>query len=556
MGSRILLWLCFVLLACFSLVPVGFLLMQAFVDSKSHFVGLENFYSYMTQGWLLQSLLHTLFVALSATIISVLFALVCAYALMRSHIRAKKFIYHIALLPLFVPSLMYGLGLVYLLGNKGIITTLLGLESFSIYGAGGIIIAQSIYIFPQSFLVLYLALQNVDNRLYEQAEIMGISPLRCFFSITLPSIRFGLLSAVMMGFILCFTDFGAPIVIGGNYNVLAIDMYKYIIGQQNFNLGACIALALLLPALLAFFVLKYAQKHATQSAKATPYHIKPNALRDRICLAILCIPLGSILVVMGAVALASIIKLYPYDLSLTLEHFGIKSSIDGLSTLLNSVLIALGAAVCGSVFSFLFVYLSHISDSKLSQNLAHFFMILPSALPGLVLGLGYVIFFNASEFEITQGLYLLNPLYVLYGSFALMIICHIIHYFSIPSLSIKQSLQRIDKDIESVGEVMGISRLAMLKNVYIPLCLPAILESALYFFLNAMVSISAVIFIYTASNKVAAITIVHLDEKGYIEEAAALTLLIVAINFCVKILFELFKKRVLTRFYLNTKGAV
>lgn len=537
----------FCFMAVFLILPICYLFFQAFINESGEFMGLKNFSTYLLQDSILTSLYNTFFVSTLATIVSVGFALLCAYALARTHCFGKKLIYTIALLPLFVPSLMYGLGLVYLLGNKGIITTLLELESFSIYGAGGIIIAQSIYIFPQSFLVLYLALQNVDNRLYEQAEMMGISALQTFLHITLPGIRFGLLSACMIGFILCFTDFGTPIVIGGQFDVVSVYIYKYIIGQQNFSLGATIAIALLFPALVAFFVLKYAQKHSEISAKATPYVIKPNKIRDRIFSALALIPLGSILIVMLAVALASIIKQYPYDLSLTLEHFAIKSNIDGLSTLLNSFLIALMTAIFGCFFSFVFVYLSHTSSSKIAQNAAHFLMILPSALPGLVLGLGYVMFFNKGEFEIAKNLYLLNPFYLLYGTFTIIMFCHIIHYFSIPSLSIKQAMQKIDSDLESMGKVMGISRFAMFKSVYFPLCLPALLENFMYFFLNAMVSISAVIFLYTASNKVAAITIVNLDEKGYIAEAAALTILIVAINFGAKILFEILKKCAIAR---------
>lgn len=533
---------CIMILCVFLIIPLGFLLIMAFLDSNSNFIGLQNFRIYLNDSALLTSFKNTLFVSLSSTFFGVLFALICAYAILRTNLRYKKSFYNIAMLPLFVPNLMYGLGLIYLFGNKGIITTLLEIENFSIYGFLGIVIAQSIYIFPQSFLIIYLGLQSSDFRLYEQAKIMGISPFKSFLYITLPSIKFPLLSAALVSFIMCFTDFGTPIIIGGGYSVLSTEIYKQIIGVQNLSMGATISIVLLIPSLIAFIILKKVEKqtHAL-SPKATEYKIDSHPLRDIIFSIFAAIPLFVIIAVMFAVLLASIITLYPYDLSLTFAHFQMKSSIDGLDTLKNSIIISLITAIFGTFFTFMFGYFNKMNNNALLRNIANFLIIIPAALPGLVLGISYILFFNKPDFQLAQNLYLINIFYALYGTFWIIVICNVIHFFSIPSLSVKNALCKIDKELESVGESMGISKYNMLKHVYIPLCLPTILENFMYFFLNSMVSISAIIFIYSTSNKMAAITIVHLDEKGYIEEAAALAVLIVLINCIVKLLYAMIK---------------
>ena len=548
--------LCLGLFAVFFILPLVYLFLMAFLDSGQNFVGFENFRTHIFQTHIFDALKNTLIVSLSATMIGVSAALFCAYTLLRTGVGLKNFIHNAALLPLFVPSMMYGLGLVYLFGNKGILTTIL-LEplnlSFSIYGAVGIIIAQSICVFPQSFILLYLALKSSDFRLYEQAKIMGISPIKQFFHLTLPSIKFALSSALLLSFILCFTDFGIPVVIGGNYMVLSVELYKQIVGQQNLNLGASIGIILLLPSLLSFFLLRRIEKNNQQelSPKATPYKINPNALRDRIGTAALFVILSLQLAVLLAVFLASIIKSYPYDLSLTLSHFNIQSNIDGLGTLKNSLYISFATALWGTIFSFIFVYCNEILiRSSLLKNAANFFMILPTAVPGLVLGIAYVLFFNQLDFKIGENLYLHNSFYALYGSFVLIVLCNIVHFFSVPALSIKEAFMKIDKELGAMGKILGLSAFSMLKRVYFPLCLPAILESFIYYFLNAMVTISAVIFIYTSSNKVAAITIVHLDEKGFIEEAAALSILIVCINLMIKFTFNKIKNLSYKKFHI------
>ena len=151
-----------------------------------------------------------------------------------------------------------GLSLVYMFGNKGVITTGF-FDRFpwlawdiQLYGLTGIVIAEVVFTFPPAFMILLVALSNTDARLYEASESLGAGKVRTFFTVTIPSIKFGLLSAIFVAFTLSFTDFGAPKVVGGQFNILAVDIYKQVIGQQNFGMGATVSIILLIPTVLAF----------------------------------------------------------------------------------------------------------------------------------------------------------------------------------------------------------------------------------------------------------------------------------------------------------------
>lgn len=537
------------ILSIFLIVPLGYLSIQAFMDSRGNFVGLANFYEYLSSPALVKSLGNTIFVSLTSTVIATVLALIYAYGLRRAKLPVKWFFRAVAMLPLFAPTMMHGIGLVYLFGNKGIITNL-GID-IGLYGAVGIILAQVMYIFPQIFLILDLALSSTDYRLYEASKTMGISKVREFIHITIPSIKYALISAFFVAFTLCFTDFGAPKIVGGNFNVLAIDVYKQIVGQQNMPMGATVGIMLLVPAIVSFLVTQRVQKKQNSSinAKSLNYVIKENKKRDLILTIIAFLIAGAILSVMLSVLLASIVKLWPYDLTLTLSHYSMKNSLDGLKPFFNSILISFLTAIVGTIFVFFAAYLTeNTKNSKFLKGFSHFLSILPMALPGLVLGISYVLFFNTPEFNLGNKLYILNYFNVLYGTMFLMVFCNITHFYSVTFITATTAIKKIDKELNMVADSLGIKGFNAIKNITLPLCLPAVLENFMYFFLNSMVTVSALIFLYTANLKVAAISIVQLDDKGNIAEAAALAIMIVLTNIIIKLIYEGIKKKFLRNF--------
>jgi iron(III) transport system permease protein len=219
--------------------------------------GLSNFINYFSTPALFKSIQNSIFISIISTIITVILAFWFAYALNRSCMRFKGFFRLIAMAPILVPSLLPGIALVYLFGAQGVIKGLL--FGASIYGPIGIIIGSVFFTFPHAFLIISTALAISDARLYEAAVSLKASAWKTFWTVTIPGARYGIVSAAFVVFNLVITDFGLPKVIGGQFNVLAVDIYKQVIGQQNFEMGAVVSVVLIIPAILAFAIDRFVQ---------------------------------------------------------------------------------------------------------------------------------------------------------------------------------------------------------------------------------------------------------------------------------------------------------
>ncbi|MGM7720025.1 putative 2-aminoethylphosphonate ABC transporter permease subunit [Metabacillus sp. Hm71] len=542
----------FVLLTFFAslVLPLVALFSQTVFDNQGKFVGLQNFIDYFRTASLVTSLQHTLFISTMTMVISVSLAFFYAYSLTRTQIAGKTFFRYLALLPLFAPTMMHGIGLMYLFGNQGIITNgffgYLPGVNIELYGATGIIIAEVIYTFPQAFLILYITLQQTDYRLYEAANTLGTKKGKQFLTITLPSAKYGLISSLFIVFTLSFTDYGAPKVVGGQYNVLATDIYKQVVGQQNLPMGATVGVILMLPALFAFLVDQLTQQKQSSyvSAKSIPFKVVKNKLRDRIAL-LYCLGIsGFFLLIFLAVVIAACAKMWPYNLSFTLDHFTFTSlSGDGLIAYKNSFIAAALTSVFGTIITFIFAYIIEKSRKHLGlRKVGNLFSIIPLALPGLVIGISYIFFFSKPEVSFF-GMTIANPLHFLYGSIAIIVIANILHFYSVAFVTATTALNKLDKEFELVSESMGVPFYKTFFRVTVPICLPAILEMAMYFFVNSMVTISAVVFLYSADFKLAAISIVNMDDAGNLASAAAMSVLIVLTNIFVRVLYEIAVKR-------------
>ncbi|HVY42344.1 MAG TPA: putative 2-aminoethylphosphonate ABC transporter permease subunit [Hyphomicrobiaceae bacterium] len=509
-------------------LPLWALLSKSFQNADGRLVGLANYIRYFSTPTLFGSIYNSLGVALLSTAIVVPLAFVYAYALTRTRIAFKGLFYAAALLPLFAPSLLSAISLIYLFGNQGLFKGLL--LGASIYGPIGIIIAQVFYCFPHALMIMVAALALADARLYEVAEALGTSRSRIFRTVTLPGAKYGLVNAAFVVFTLVVTDFGIAKVIGGQFNVLATDAYKQVVGQQNFEMGAVVGMVLLVPAVLAFIIDRIVQRRqvALLSARAVPFQPKPNAARD-VALALYCVLVaGLLLVVLGTAVWASFITYWPYNLSLTLNNYAF-SNFDptGWSSYFNSVAMAGLTAILGTAIVFAGAYL--IEKSKVAsagRAAAHLLAMLPMAVPGLVLGLGYVFFINAKW----------NPLGFLYGTLLVLVINSIAHFYTVAHITALTSLKQIDPEFESVSASLKVPFWRTFGRVTVPICLPTILDIAVYLFVNALTTVSAVIFLYGSSTKLASIAIVHMDEAGATSAAAGMATVIVLTALAVKLL--------------------
>ncbi len=539
----------------FVVLPLSTLVVKSVSDKAGRFVGVENFLQYFETPALAASFGNSLLVSILTTCIAVGMGFAYAYALTRTAIPAKGFFFGVAMMPLFAPTLLNGIVLIYLFGKKGLVTTgLFGLLPFGLdiglYGAAGIVLAEVLYVFPQAVLILTMALRATDARLYEAARSMGASPGRVFFTVTLPGIRYGLVSACFVGFILCFTDFGAPKVVGGFFNVLATDIYKQVIGQQNFIMGATVSVILLIPTVLAFVADRVSRKRqsALIAARCVPLVPVPDLRRDRLfflfCLSVALAVLGFFAVAV----LASLVRAWPYNLDLTLAHYDFsRMGGGGYQAFGNSLKMSTASAVLGTMVTFAAAYLiEKTSGMGLVRRAASFLCLVPLALPGLVIGLSYIFFFNAPSFELF-GLRIPNPGNGLYATMGILVLSNVVHFFTVGYLTATTALGQLDREFESVSESMGVPFYATMFRVTMPVCLPAILEIALYYFVNSMATVSAVIFLYSADIPLAAVAVANMDDAGDIAPACAMSVLIVAANVAVRILYGLITARLRRR---------
>jgi iron(III) transport system permease protein len=413
------------------------------------------------------------------------------------------------------------ISLIYWFGNQGVLKVWLqavGIDE--IYGAPGVVLAECIAVFPHTLMILVTALSMSDARLFEAADAMGTTAVRKFFTITLPGAKYGLISAAMVTFTLVITDFGIPKVIGGNFNVLATDVFKLVIGQQDFAKGAVVAILLLTPAVLSFGVDNYVSRRQTAmlTARAIPYHAKPTPIFDRL-MTLFCATVAMAVLAMLAMAIfASFATFWPYDLTPSLRHYtlGLLDAEVGVA-FFNSLKMAGGTALFGTALVFSGAYLLEKTKGMDSlRALVRLLAVVPMAVPGLVLGLGYIFFFNAPT----------NPLNGLYHTLTLLTLCTIVHFYTTGHLTAVTALKALDSEFEAVSASLKVPFYKTFWRVTLPVCTPALVDMARYFFINAMTTISAVVFLYSPETKVASIAILNLDEAGEMGAAAAMAVLI------------------------------
>ena len=433
-------------LVVFLAFPLLAILTQAVEGRAGEFVGLRNFIDYARTPALLQSLWNSLWVSGVVTLITVPLAFGAAYAIARSCMPAKGLFRAITLIPLLAPSLLSAISLIYWFGNQGVLKSWLSAIGIDqIYGAPGIILAECLSVFPHALMILVTALTLADARLYEAADAMGTSALRKFFTITLPGAKYGLISAASVTFTLVITDFGIPKVIGGSFNVLATDVFKLVIGQQDFAKGAVVAILLLAPAVLTFGVDHRVQRKQTAmlSARAVPYRPAPSPRYDALMAAYCGFIAFLMLAMLGMAIFASLASYWPYNLSPSLKHY-VYGLVDNevAQGFVNSIKMATGTAMFGTALVFLGAYmLEKTRGLDGVRGVLRLLAILPMAVPGLVLGLGYIFFFNNPD----------NPLKGMYQTLTLLTLCTIVHFYTTGHLTAVTALKALDGDFEAVS---------------------------------------------------------------------------------------------------------
>ncbi|MCW8331282.1 putative 2-aminoethylphosphonate ABC transporter permease subunit [Photobacterium sp. SDRW27] len=505
-------------MSLFVLAPLVTMLQKSVLDSQGKYVGLANFAEYFSSPALWLSLQNTAFIGMIVTLCVGLLAFGYAYALTRSCMPLKGLFTVLGSAPILAPSLLPAISLIYLFGNQGVGKELL--MGHSIYGPIGIAIGLIFWTFPHAVMILTTSLKTSDARLYESARALNTSPIKTFFIVTLPAAKYGLLSALIVVFTLVVCDFGVPKVIGGQYNVLATDIFKQVVGQQNFSMGAVTSVILLLPALLAFVADRWVQKkqQGLFDSRSVAYVPEASKLRDGICFAFCSLVSLAIVVVIGMAIYGSLVTFWPWNLTLSLNNYNFAEfSAYGWAPYFNSLQLASLVAVIGTVVIFIGAYSINKGRSLGPlRSLLQMLAIVPMAVPGMVLGLGYIFFFNHHA----------NPLSVLYGTMAILVINTIIHYYTVGHMTALTALKQLPAEVEAISASIKIPQYKVFLKVTVPVCMPAILEIAVYLFVNAMTTTSAIVFLYATETMPASVSVLNMDDAGQTGPAAAMAVMI------------------------------
>jgi iron(III) transport system permease protein len=342
-------------------------------------------------------------------------------------------------------------------------------------------------------------------------------------------------------FVMVITDFGAPKVIGGQYNVLGTDVYKQVIGQQNFEMGAVVSVLLLLPAGLAFFVDRIVQRRqvALLTVRAVPYAPTPNRAFDVAMLAC-CTLIGLFLVGLIAISqFGALVKFWPYNLSLTLLNYDFdRKGGGGWQSYYNSIRLGLYTAVVGTVVVFVGGYLVEKGRGfRWLRTGFQFLAMMPMAVPGMVLGLAYIFFFNDPR----------NPLHGLYRTMVILVVNTVVHFYTVGHLTALTALKQMDPEFEMVSASLKQPVSRTFGRVTVPVCLPAILDMGIYLFVNAMTTVSGVVFLWGPNTELASITVLDLDDAGQTASAAAMAMMIIYTNVAARGLHAWLARALLNR---------
>lgn len=456
------------------------------------------------------------------TVISLFLAFTLAWAMERTCMPLKKTVRVLVEIPMLIPSISIGMGVVLLWGNSGILTNLLKLPLGSIYGLPGIVLGGVLYSLPVAFLMIDNILKYEDSTPYEAARVLGFTSWQQFRAITLPYLRKPLIAAAFSVFTLTFTDYGVPLMVSGKYRTLPVVMYQEVIGQLEFGRGCVYGSILLIPAVAAFLIDLANQNQPNGSYVTRPYALSPCALRDipalcyGVALALLCVlPIASF-------AVLAFVEKYPTNLTLSFQHVVKTFTAGGGRYLSNSVVIALLSAMIGTMLAVAVAYYTARTRNVLGR-LLHLACMSMAAIPGVVLGLSYVICFRGT---------------FLYGTRAILVAVNVVHFFASPYLMMYTAFSKLNENLESVAATLGISRLRLLCDILLPRCTQTVAQMLSYFFVNCMMTISAVSFLATVKSKPAALMITQFEAQAQLERAAVVSLAILLVNLAVKLMLE------------------
>lgn len=466
----------------------------------------------------LTALQNSVVVSGVSTLFSVALSSLLAWIIHRSNIRLKAFFSVAFLVPMLIPSISHGMGLIIMFGNSGIITEMFGIDSF-LYDFWGIVAGSVIYSFPIAYIMISDILKYQDSTPYEAAAVFGVPKYRQFSAITLPFMRKPMISVLFAVFTMIITDYGVPLKVGGRYKTLPVMMYEDVTEQLDFGKGAVIGLFLLAPAVAAFLIDLINKDRANLSFVIKKFAVRKNLVFDIFSYIICCFVTLLVALPIFSFVLLTFVEKYPVFMNFSLKHIENTLGMRADEFLLNSIIIAAVVSVIGAFVASLTAYYTSRVKSK-STKILHLISITSLAIPGLVLGLSYAMFFKGS---------------FVYNTLAILMLVNLVHFFASPYLMMYNTFGKINENLEAVGQTLGVGRLRIVLDVILPQAKSTVFEIMAYFFINSMMTISAVSFLFTSKTQPISLMIPNLNSQGGLESSAFISLVILVANIIIKL---------------------
>lgn len=517
-----------VLFAYFLLLPIGSLLLKSFMQEGQFTLG--NYGEIFATDSFANAIFNSLKVCITSSTITVLLAFVLAYAKHYTRLPKiiKQAIHLVATLPMLLPTITYGFALIYSFGKQGLITKLVGHQMFDIYGFTGLSIGYVIYTLPIAYMLLNNAMKYIDKKFIVVSKLMKDSPFQTFKMTLLRPLVGTFAAAFIQCFFLSFTDFGIPASVGGQYHVVSSLLYTYMLGSiPNFAKGAVIAMVMLIPSIISISLLHYLEKYNVRYNKVSPIELKSNKKRDAFFASISALICLTILSIFAIIFIMPFVSQWPYQMNFTLDH--VKAVFaDGnlLNVYKNSLFVATMSALVGTFVSYGAALIT--TRSKLKKPIKKgidTIALMSNTIPGMVIGIAYLFMFSGSTLQ---------------NTFIIIIVSNIVHFFSTPYLMMQGTLNKMNASFETTAKLMKDSWFQTIKRVITPNAMASLIEVFSYYFVNAMVTISAIIFIAGTKTMVITTKIKELQYFAKFNEIFVLSMLILFTNIAAKALFNYF----------------
>ena len=481
------------------------------------FPSLGDYLSYFERSRWLKATFNSIFMAVISTLSATCFGFLFAYGMVRIKIGYKKFWDAVAILPILSPPFVVAISYIMLFGGRGLITyKLLGLN-LNIYGWTGLWLVQTVTFFPYAYLLIKNVLNSISPNLEYAAQNLGSSRWQVFWQVIFPLARPGVAGAALLSAISVLADFGNPIIIAGNYALLPTEAYMQIVGWYNLPAAAVLAIVLIIPTIILFAIQHYwvsKRVYITVTGKSSSLRRPQPSKAETWFFNIFCIAFGGlILLIYGTLLWGSFSKVWGVDWNLTAQNF--KYVLTRFTELSNSIKYSLVSSLLCAIFAIITAYIVQRQKSWLNTIL-DFISTLPAAIPGVFLGIGFILAFNV------------KPL-ILTGTASIIVLALMFWNLPMGYRSGVAAMQQFDSSLEKASLNLGANYIHTFARIMLPLMKSAFLATFTMAFLRAVTNLSITIFLSSSKTVVGTVSILSLVNNGAWSQAAAMTVALIAI---------------------------